>query len=199
MSSRVKRFLRELGRDEGEINQEEIEAFCKHAGYLKVLRYRSFEEEYSSPRIKFIRYSPQRARLILESEFENTFPPTLIHYYFALRAYDIFLQTYSRPPGASDDQDNDLTIMISLVYNILNEPPANPEMVTNACSEMYAPFRDCTENSIRAGGGELHNIASLMGGLVAQEAIKLITKQYIPSDNTCIFDGITSSTNVWAL
>jgi amyloid beta precursor protein binding protein 1 len=38
-----------------------------------------------------------------------------------------------------------------------------------------------------------------MGGLVAQEAIKLITTQYIPSDNTCIFDGITSSTNVWAL
>jgi len=45
----------------------------------------------------------------------------------------------------------------------------------------------------------LHNIASLMGGLVAQEAIKLITRQYIPSDNTCIFDGVTSASNVWAL
>jgi NEDD8-activating enzyme E1 regulatory subunit len=54
-------------------------------------------------------------------------------------------------------------------------------------------------SSIRAGGGELHNIASLVGGLVAQEAIKLITRQYIPSDNTCVFDGITSSSNVWSL
>ena len=83
-------FCRELGRDEEEISQDEIEAFCKHAGYLKVLRYRSLEEEYSSPKIKFVRYSLKFARLIVESEFENTFPPTLIHYYLALRAYDRF-------------------------------------------------------------------------------------------------------------
>jgi hypothetical protein len=125
-----------LGRDEGEIGQDEIEAFCKHAGYLKVLRYRSLEEEYSSPRTKFIRSYVRFARLIVESEFENTFPPTLIHYYLAFRAYDRFLQTYFRPPGALDEQKDDLTIMISLVDKILNEPPANPEMVTTACAEM---------------------------------------------------------------
>ena len=44
----------------------------------------------------------------------------------------------------------------------------------------------------RAGGGELHNISALTGGMVAQEMIKIITKQYIPVDNTCIFDGIGS-------
>lgn len=48
----------------------------------------------------------------------------------------------------------------------------------------------------RAKGGELHNIAALTGGMVAQEIIKIITKQYIPIDNTCIFDGITSRTQV---
>jgi amyloid beta precursor protein binding protein 1 len=48
----------------------------------------------------------------------------------------------------------------------------------------------------RAKGGELHNISALTGGMVAQEVIKIITKQYIPIDNTCIFDGITSRTQV---
>lgn len=48
----------------------------------------------------------------------------------------------------------------------------------------------------RAKGGELHNISSLTGGMVAQEVIKIITKQYIPVDNLCIFDGITSKTQV---
>jgi amyloid beta precursor protein binding protein 1 len=48
----------------------------------------------------------------------------------------------------------------------------------------------------RAGGGELHNISSLAGGLVAQEVIKVITKQYIPVDNTCLFDGIKSVASV---
>lgn len=135
----------------------------------------------------------------VEGEFENTFPPTLIHYYLAVRAYDRFLQRYNRPPGSTDG-DEDFPVMTSLVNEILGESPSNIEMASNACAEMWTPIQRININdSIRAGGGELHNIASLMGGLVAQEAIKLITKQYIPSDNTCIFDGITSSSNVWAL
>jgi NEDD8-activating enzyme E1 regulatory subunit len=51
----------------------------------------------------------------------------------------------------------------------------------------------------RAGGGELHNISALTGGMVAQEVIKIITKQYIPVDNTCIFDGISSRCQVLRL
>lgn len=50
---------------------------------------------------------------------------------------------------------------------------------------------------IRARGSELHNISALTGGMVAQEVIKVITKQYIPIDNTCVFDGITSRSAVF--
>lgn len=35
-----------------------------------------------------------------------------------------------------------------------------------------------------------------MGGLVSQEVIKLITKQYIPLEGTCIFNGIRSTMSV---
>lgn len=49
---------------------------------------------------------------------------------------------------------------------------------------------------VRANGGELHNISALTGGMVSQEIIKIITKQYIPIDNTCVFDGVTSRTQV---
>ena len=52
---------------------------------------------------------------------------------------------------------------------------------------------------MRAGGGELHNIAAAAGGMVAQEVIKVITKQYVPVDNTCFFDGIASKTSVLRL
>lgn len=50
--------------------------------------------------------------------------------------------------------------------------------------------------SVRAGGSELHNIASLSGGLIAQESIKIITGQFIPVDNVCLFDGVKSKTEV---
>lgn len=52
------------------------------------------------------------------------------------------------------------------------------------------------EELARARGGELHNISALTGGMVAQEIIKIITKQYVPIDNTCIFDGIDSRCQV---
>jgi amyloid beta precursor protein binding protein 1 len=55
------------------------------------------------------------------------------------------------------------------------------------------------EEVARAGGGELHNIAALTGGMVAQEMIKIITKQYIPIDNTCVFDGVKSRSGVLKL
>lgn len=52
------------------------------------------------------------------------------------------------------------------------------------------------EEVARSGGNELHNISAVIGGMVAQEMIKIITKQYIPIDNTCIFDGIDSRCQV---
>jgi len=66
VSARVAATLRSLGRAETDISADEIEAFCKHAGYLKVIRYRSLEEEYSSPRTKFIRNCPRTIRVDLD-------------------------------------------------------------------------------------------------------------------------------------
>lgn len=51
----------------------------------------------------------------------------------------------------------------------------------------------------RAGGGELHNVSAATGGMVAQEIIKILTAQYIPIDNTCIFDGIEDRCQVLRL
>lgn len=51
----------------------------------------------------------------------------------------------------------------------------------------------------RARGAELHNISALTGGMVAQEVIKIITKQYTPIDNICVFDGISSKSAIFKL
>lgn len=44
----------------------------------------------------------------------------------------------------------------------------------------------------RYGGVELHNISSMMGGIAAQEAVKMITNIYSPLNNTYFFNGIQS-------
>ena len=53
----------------------------------------------------------------------------------------------------------------------------------------------CTELA-RAGGVELHNVASVAGGMLAQEAIKMVTKQYVPVNGYCVVDLISATTGV---
>lgn len=50
--------------------------------------------------------------------------------------------------------------------------------------------RDQAQEIVRYGGGELHAISALIGGIAAQEAVKIITHQYIPFNNTFIYNGI---------
>lgn len=45
---------------------------------------------------------------------------------------------------------------------------------------------------VRGGFGTLPTTAAFLGGLVAQEAIKLVTGQYNPLDNTVIVDLVKS-------
>lgn len=44
----------------------------------------------------------------------------------------------------------------------------------------------------RAGASDLPQVAALLGGMVAQETIKLVTRQYVPVNGTVIYDGIKS-------
>lgn len=55
---------------------------------------------------------------------------------------------------------------------------------------------DWVKEFCRAGEGELATTASFMGGIVSLEAIKLITKQFVPVSGTLIVDLISSKTKV---
>jgi len=55
----------------------------------------------------------------------------------------------------------------------------------------YALFFSCSY-----GGAEIHSIAAFMGGIAAQEIIKLITGQYKPIQNTYIYNGCTQNSLV---
>jgi amyloid beta precursor protein binding protein 1 len=70
----------------------------------------------------------------------------------------------------------------------LSPDPETQENLTKAIAEVQ-----------RVAGGELHNVSSVLGGMVAQEAIKLLTRQYVPVDGTCVYDGVRSKVGVFRL
>ena len=51
--------------------------------------------------------------------------------------------------------------------------------------------------SARYEGSQLHTIGAVLGGVASQEAIKLLTHQFKPINNTYIFKGITSEAEVY--
>lgn len=52
---------------------------------------------------------------------------------------------------------------------------------------------------VRYGASEVHAIAAIMGGMAAQEAVKVIARQFLPLDNTVVFNGITSTAGSFKL
>lgn len=51
-------------------------------------------------------------------------------------------------------------------------------------------------HSVRAPTADLPNVAAFLGGIVAQEAIKMITRQYIPVNGYCVIDLVDTWTGV---
>ncbi|KIV93788.1 hypothetical protein PV10_04976 [Exophiala mesophila] len=95
-----------------------------------------------------------------------------------------------------NDWEGLLPIFIALNSTNGNPPPFHVEELTTDV-EVLDNMTKAIQEVQRVGGGELHNISSVLGGMVAQESIKLLTRQYVPVDGTCVFDGIRSKTAVF--
>jgi amyloid beta precursor protein binding protein 1 len=66
-----------------------------------------------------------------------------------------------------------------------------PVFVFVFCLLLLLPYR------VRYGNAQIHNIAAILGGIAAQEIIKLITHQWQPINHTFILNGIQSTTGVF--
>ncbi|KAI9163751.1 NEDD8-activating enzyme E1 regulatory subunit [Paramyrothecium foliicola] len=152
-----------------EIDAAEVELFAANARFIKLIN------PANAPSTTL---EQTAEREFGNDEFAATagpeMPMSLIPIYLALTA--------TSHASTSSSQD--------IMTSIRNRAPvaANNGRVEQAAQEVA-----------RAAGGELHNISAVMGGMVAQEVIKIITQQYIPVDNTCIFDGIESRCQVLRL
>lgn len=117
---------------------------------------------------------------------------------------DRFYAQHGRLPGWSNEQvlpdvpllkvlplplakpsNNHDTPLQEQVGGLLKEWSLDTSLVSN----------DIVHEMCRFGGSELHNIAAFMGGICSLEAIKVITTQWVPIDNTTIYNGINGTTS----
>jgi len=76
----------------------------------------------------------------------------------------------------------------ALKSDIVSQLPPN--------TELPSALDDAIGELARTSTSDLPNTAAFLGGMIAQEAIKMITKQYIPVNGYCVIDLVDSWTGV---
>ncbi|RYG66110.1 hypothetical protein EON64_10505 [archaeon] len=128
-----------------------------------------------------------------------------------LRATDMFYTQYARLPGNQEgclEKDaevlqgyvRDLCLQGGVESALVQGSAVSPPNATRGSSDM-----DLSEDSspptplftlahatelVRSASVELHNISAIIGGVAAQEGAKLLTHQFMPINNTYVYNGI---------
>ncbi|CAM9585090.1 unnamed protein product [Ascophyllum nodosum] len=177
MAALVDDALVAVGRPRGSVPREETEIFCKNARKLLAITTRSLEEEYSPETCAKDEISCE-----LGDPFEVPEQTPLV-WYLALRAADIFKTQNGRYPGEEDAQvAPDAKSLWKILTDLTNEMGLETELLSEKHAQEIARYGAC----------ELHNIASVVGGIASQEAVKAVTHQYTPVNNTIIFNGLAA-------
>ena len=165
------------------VDGAEIEAFCKGAAFVKLVKggtipllaHRGASED-----------DLRRTDALLARELADE--SSLMPIFVCLDALDAAVE--AGKSETTEELARSLEENVKAALDLLSPP----DSVQFDASEALLATERVRQEVARAGACELHNIASLTGGMAAQEVLKTITKQYIPVDNTVVYDGITSRT-----
>ena len=182
------------------VEEKEVEAFCKGAAFVKLIHGRPIRtagKAAQRPNKKHLRQWDDVAKSMCQ-ELQNE--ESLLPICIAFLAHDWVESLSEVPLGEGPDLEGKFHYLIMEDYydELLTymKESAKSDLDTGAT---LTKIKNAADELFRALGAELHNISALTGGMVSQEVIKVITKQYVPIDNTCVFDGITSKTAVFRL
>lgn len=164
----VQQHLQDLNLSSEFISEKAVRLFCRESAHLSVIRGSKVADEYGEG------YVAKEVASSIED------PTSLVANYVVLRAMERFQTEFGYLPGECEVEADTARIK-ALVGRLLHDwgisAPVTDELAHEIC---------------RYGGSEIHSVSAFMGGCVAHEAIKLITKQYKPMSNTFIYDAINA-------
>ena len=176
----------------------QVRETCKHARFLRALRVHSAAGEIAldEPFCEALRSELEAAAEAAEAPpgaaADAAREQAPVVWYTALRAADAFADLHGRVPGAGacDDLAADAAEVLRLGQGLLERAGAAPPLRALFTAKHAAEV-------VRYGGAELQMTAAIIGGVAAQEAVKLLTHQYTPMDNTFVYCGIAGTSAVF--
>lgn len=152
---------------------------CKHVGDVRHVSTKSLADELVAPDLAEAAFEA-----LMEVDEPKLKPQAPICWYAGLRAVDRFFVKQGRYPGV------DAASLAADARALADELRAFVAEA-GAAEALGAVLADAhAEELARFGAAELHTVASVVGGVAAQEAVKVIARQYEPVDHTYVFNGI---------
>lgn len=191
---RVRQIEGEYQR-ESPVAEKEIEAFCKGAAFIKLIR----GQRLLPPLSTIWDEREANAKMLCKELLD---PNSLLRIHVSFLYYDrlMALRMPERLYATFNPDDLHATWEKRRKYLEGNTPFSPKFWIRSNALKLFIINKGISvplAELARAKGAELHNISASTGGMVAQEIIKVITKQYIPIDSTCVFDGVRSKAGVF--
>eukprot|EP00545_Synedropsis_sp_CCMP1620_P000611 CAMPEP_0119007142 /NCGR_PEP_ID=MMETSP1176-20130426/2799_1 /TAXON_ID=265551 /ORGANISM="Synedropsis recta cf, Strain CCMP1620" /LENGTH=532 /DNA_ID=CAMNT_0006959217 /DNA_START=33 /DNA_END=1627 /DNA_ORIENTATION=+ len=171
------------------MTDEDIRGFCANVFDLEIVVMRSLQDEYDAT-------MPQEIVEDLQCATGDPYEipeQTPLLWYLGLRACYLFHLDRQRYPGmvlvdSSDSSDaadweQDVDLLQQKIQQVcLDLQLTNCDLIQTTL--LAANNRKFALELARYANAEIHTIASVVGGVASQEAVKLITGQYVPLNNT---------------
>jgi NEDD8-activating enzyme E1 regulatory subunit len=184
------------------VSDDDVTSFCSNVYAISRLQTRTLMEEYNATG------TTAPSDELIENWSMATMDPydvkehTPLIWYLAFRACQLFFRDHQRYPGVvdNDDDDNnwelDVPILQALIQKVVEQCKLQDNELIQDVLVMDKEQKVAHELT-RYANAEIHTIASVVGGVASQEAVKIIAGQYIPLDNTYCFNGIVSVAGVY--
>ena len=171
----ISTVLTVTGKSPNQISDETIELFCQNVNNLQRITTSKIEDELLVSNMEVLREA-------LDDPYDDPLQTPIV-WYLCLRAVDKFQLQHGRWPGTqADSVDSDANKVWMYIQKLAKENEAD-DLLPYIC-------QDHAVEITKYAGYELHAIAAMIGGVAAQEAVKVITHQYVPLNNTYIYNGI---------
>ncbi|RDA84836.1 hypothetical protein CP532_1268 [Ophiocordyceps camponoti-leonardi (nom. inval.)] len=161
------------------ITQADVELFCKNARFIKLV---NAEQRTKSTIDELIGESGLDRRVLMgfiaEKELGQNEIATTAGHDMTASLIPIYLALTAIGQVSTNSEED-------ILSHIRRRAPS----LTGVQSDIIVRI---AKEASRFAGGELHNTSALTAGMVAQEMIKIITRQYVPMENVCIYSGIDS-------
>jgi amyloid beta precursor protein binding protein 1 len=191
------------------VSEEDIVNFCSNVYSVGHIQTRSLRQEYHASNDGEDELVDDWKMALMDSYEVAVHTPIL--WYLGLRAVQIFCGQEGRYPGCvvacSDVDDGNTTLKKDedLLTKIMKETVIPHYKLSDQELLLSNDDGDDDNNNVvrickeltRYGNAEIHTIASVVGGVASQEAVKILTEQYVPLNNTYVYNGIVSVGGVY--